>query len=336
MSTMKILVRLPNWVGDAVLALPALDSIRRAYPEAEIWAAGPAWIADLLPRRGAVAGVIPAATGRGAAALKASARELRSRKFDLGILFTNSFGSALELRLARIPERWGYARDGRGFLLTRRIPAPAAGSGLHQAVSYLNLLARLGLDAGRPEPRLEVEPEDAARADEMLRRAGRVPGRPFVVLGPGAAYGTAKRWPAARFIELGVRLQREADAEIVLVGTAGEESLSAGIAAGLVRPALDFTGRTTLRELAALLGRARLVVINDTGPMHIANALGVPVVAVFGPTDPAATGPLRTPAAVLKKDVACWPCLYRTCPYDHRCMIRIEAAEAFEAGRRFL
>jgi heptosyltransferase-2 len=336
MTSMKILVRLPNWVGDAVLALPALDSVRRSCPGAEVWAAGPAWVADLLPHRGSIAGVIPAAPGRGLAALKASARELRGRGFDRGILFTNSFGSALELRLAGIPERWGYVRDGRGFLLTRRVPAPASWSGLHQTAYYLNLLARLGLNPGPPEPRLEVEPEDAARADEMLRRAGRVPGRPLVILGPGAAFGPAKRWPASRFIELGARLQREADAEIVLVGAAGEESLSAGIAAGLARPALDFTGSTTLRELAALLGRARLVVVNDTGPMHIANALGVPVVAVFGPTNPAATGPLRPPAVVLKKDVACWPCLYRTCPYDHRCMTRIEAAEAFEAGRRFL
>ncbi len=336
MTSMKILVRLPNWVGDAVLALPALETVRRAYPDSELWVAGPAWIADLLPRRGFVAGVVPAPTGRGPAALRASARELRSRKFDRGILFTNSFGSALELRLAGIPDRWGYARDGRGFLLTRRVPAPASRSGLHQAAYYLNLLARLGLAPGPAEPRIVVEPGDASRADEMLSRAGRVPGRPLVVLGPGAAYGPAKRWPAARFAELGARLQRDADAEIVLVGAAGEEALSAEVTAGLARPALDFTGRTTLRELAALLGRARLVVVNDTGPMHIANALGVPVVAVFGPTDPAATGPLRPPAAILKKDVACWPCLYRVCPYDHRCMIRIEAAEAFEAGRRFL
>lgn len=336
MISMKILVRLPNWVGDAVLALPALNAVRRSYPDAELWASGPAWIADLLPRRGVVAGVIPASGGRGLAALRASARELRSRKFDLGLLFTNSFGSALEFRLAGIPERWGYARDGRGFLLTRRIAAPAAGSALHQAMYYMNLLARLGLETGRPEPRLEVETGDAERADEMLRRAGRIPGRPLVVLGPGAAYGPAKRWPVSRFAELGARFEREADAEIALVGAAGEESLAAEVAAGLARPALDFTGRTTLRELAALLGRARLVVVNDTGPMHIANALGVPVVAVFGPTDPAATGPLRPPFVVLKKDVACRPCLYRVCPYDHRCMIRIEAADAFEAGRGFL
>lgn len=336
MTTMRTLVRLPNWVGDAVLALPALDSIRRAWPGDELWAAGPAWVADLLPRRGLVAGVLPAAAGRGFAARKSSARALSDRKFDRAILFTNSFGSALELRLAGIPERWGYARDGRGLLLTRRVPAPPARSGLHQTEYYLRLLARLGLDPGPPEPRLDVDPEDAARVEERLRLAGRAPSRPLVILAPGAAYGPAKRWPAARFAELGARLQREADVELVLVGSAGEESLAAGIAAALPRPALDFTGRTTLRELAALLGRARLAVVNDTGSMHVANAVGVPLVALFGPTDPAATGPRRPPAVVLKKDVPCWPCFYRTCPYDHRCMTRIAAAEAFEAGRRFL
>jgi heptosyltransferase-2 len=166
--------------------------------------------------------------------------------------------------------------------------------------------------------------------------AGQEPTRPLVVLNPGAAFGPAKRWPAERFAGLARLLQARKNAEILLVGAAGEADIAASIASGLERKPLDFTGKTSLRQLMGLISLGRVFVSNDTGPMHIACALGIPVVAIFGPTDPKATGPSRHPSVVLKADVPCWPCTYRSCPYDHRCMNRIGPEEVFAAGQDFL
>jgi len=335
MTPMKLLVRMPNWVGDAVLALPVLDALRRSQPGAELWVAGRPWIQDLIRPDGAVRGVLGVPENGGLKTLRASAADLSRHAFDAALLLTNSFASALLVTLAKIPERWGYARDLRTLLLTRPVPLPSP-AGLHQADYYRHLLSSLEIEPGPREVRLDVSDEEARQAGQRLAGAGRPAGRPLVIFSPGASYGPAKRWPASRFAELGRLFESRTDAAIALVGAPGEEPLAAAIAAGLGRAPLDFTGRTTLRELMALAGQARVFVTNDTGPMHLANALGVAVVAVFGPTDPAATGPLSPPAAVLKKDVPCWPCLYRTCPYDHRCMQRIGAEDVFAAARPYL
>jgi heptosyltransferase-2 len=169
-----------------------------------------------------------------------------------------------------------------------------------------------------------------------MAEAGRDACRPLVVLNPGAAYGPAKRWPAERFAALAHLFQARKNAEILLVGAAGETDIAASIASGLERKPLDFTGKTSLRQLMGLISLGRVFVTNDTGPMHIAGALGVPVVAIFGPTDPKATGPSRKPSVVLKKDAPCWPCTYRFCPYDHRCMTGIGPEEVFSAAEGFL
>jgi heptosyltransferase-2 len=335
MTPMKLLVRMPNWVGDAVLALPVLDAVRRSRPDVELWAAGRPWVQDLVRPNGRVQGVLAVPENGGLKTLRAAAAGLRRYSFDAGLLLTNSFASALLFSLAKIPERWGYARDLRTLLLTRpvRLPAPA---GLHQVDYYRHLLSCLEIEPGPREVRLEVSDEEARRARQRLAKAGLTDGRPLVIFNPGASYGPAKRWPASRFAELGRLFETRTDAVIALVGAPGEESLAAEVAAGLGRAPLDFTGRTTLSELMAVAAQARVFVTNDTGPMHLANALGVAVVAVFGPTDPAATGPLSPPAVVLKKDAPCWPCLYRTCPYDHRCMLRVGAEEVFAAARPYL
>jgi heptosyltransferase-2 len=336
MTGMKLVVRMPNWVGDAVMALPVLGSLAASGPDIEVWAAGEPWVADLIPAGSGVRGTLTVPRTRGLRGFKAAAAALKPHRFDAGLLLTNSFGSALVLRLAGVPERWGYARDGRGLLLTRRVRVKEAIEPRHQRDYYLDLLAGLGFAAAFAGSGLKVTPEETAAAERMLDEAGRDRSKPLVILNPGAAYGPAKRWPADRFASLGRLFQSRAGADILLVGSAGERDIAGLVAEGLERPALNLAGRTSLRELVALIGLGRLFVTNDTGPMHIADALGTPILAVFGPTDPVATGPGRARAAILKKDVPCWPCLYRKCPYDHRCMTGIGPEEAFEAGRGLL
>ena len=333
---MKIALRMPNWLGDAVLALPALHSLRQAFPEAEIHAVTRGWGPDLLEGHPSLNGIIPLPEDRDLKALRTSGTGLKKLGFDRGILLTNSFSSAFLFFLAGIPERWGYARDGRGILLTRAVPFKGRDGNLHQTDFYLHLLRSLGIEPAGFGPGLVSSKEDAAWADTALENWGAASGRPLVILSPGAAYGPAKRWPADRFAGLARKLRDEAGAAVAVIGESGDAAAAALILEALDGRGLDLTGQTTLSRLIAVVRHARLVVTNDSGPLHIADAVGVPIVALFGPTNPAATGPRRGPAAVLKKEVPCWPCLYRACPYDHRCMTRIEVEDAFEACRQLI
>ncbi|MBM3298156.1 MAG: lipopolysaccharide heptosyltransferase II [Candidatus Aminicenantes bacterium] len=333
---MRILVRVPTWVGDCLLAQPALESLRRSRPGADIWLLGPAWVRDLFPPKKLAAGVIPLGETGSLRGLRRAARTLRAARFDAGLLLTNSFGSALLFALAGIPERWGYRRDGRGFLLTRGVRAETNGAPRHQLEYYLDLVRGLGMTPAPARVRLRLSARETRAAGAALEALGVDLSRPVVVLSPGASYGPAKRWPAERFAALGALFQKKNRAEIVITGSAGERELAGRVAALLPRRAAVLAGLTDLRRLLAVLSRASLVVSNDSGAMHLANALRVPVTAVFGPTDPAATRPYHQPSVVLKKDVACWPCLYRECPYDHRCLTSITPEEVYAAARMFL
>lgn len=334
---MKIVVRIPNWVGDAILARPALDSLRARYPEAEIVVAAGEWVRDLFGAEPGGFRVLTIDGGRNRRGLAAAAEALRAEAFDIGLLFTNSFGSALLFRKAGIPERWGYRRDGRGVLLTRGVkpPDPQA-EPRHHIHYYLDLVRSLGIPPVDPVLKLTPTPAERAEAKIRLRALGAEEGRPLVILNPGAAFGPTKRWPAERFTALAGLLRSAVGARIVLTGSAEEAPLTAEIAAGLEEPPIDLAGRTSLRGLLAIMAEASLFVTNDTGPMHMANALRVPVVAVFGPTEPRATAPFHPPSVVLKKDAFCGPCHYRTCPFDHRCMRTITAEEALAAGLTLL
>jgi heptosyltransferase-2 len=334
---MKIVVRVPNWIGDVIFALPALDSLRAAFPGAEIWLAGAPWAGDLLSGGAFDGRAIPFSGGGGIAGARAAARALAEHRFDLGLLLTNSIGSALVFALAKIPRRWGYERDGRSIFLTKGVKPVESEAAPHMVHFYLRLLEGLGLPTLPPEIRLSVLTKEREAARAALDAGGADPGRPLAVLNPGAAYGPAKRWPAGRFAELARLLQDRKGMDIAVTGAAGDAGLAAEIGAILARKPIDLTGRTTLRGLLGVLGRAALVVTNDTGPMHMANALRVPVVGVFGPTDPAATAPFHPPSAVVKQDgIVCWPCLYRACPYDHRCMTAVAAEDVFAAAGDFL
>jgi heptosyltransferase-2 len=332
MRTMKILIRVPNWIGDSVLAQPAIESIADSFPEAELWLSAAEWVKDLFSSDGKIAGVVPLLSANDIKTVRAAARKLRAQRFDIGILLTNSFGSALLFLLAGIPQRWGYAGDGRRLLLNRAVRSTDRNAPRHQVHYYLDLVTGLGLKARPPGLLLTVPEEEKERTRRFLEELGVDSRRPLVILSPGAGYGPAKRWPASRFAALASLFQERKDAAVLIIGSAAESDIAATISSSLKKKPFVLTGKTTLPQLKSLISLARLFVSNDSGPMHLANALRAPVVGIFGPTDPAVTGPFEQPAAVVKKDVPCWPCSYRKCPYDHRCMMRIDPEEVYRTG----
>jgi len=334
---MKIVVRIPNWIGDVIFALPALESLKANYPRGEVWIAAHPWVKDLFLGTPYAGRVIAVADGHGPGALRAAAKNLQSHRFDIGLLLTNSLSSALLFSLARIPERWGYRRGGRGLFLTKRVLPGNPGHVRHMVLHYLQLLEGLGLRILPPEIRMSVSEEEKEAARNSVRAFGLDPGKQFALIAPGAAYGQAKRWPATKFAALAGRLREQKKLEVLVVGGAGDAPLAEEIASALDPPPPSLAGKTSLRQMLALISEAAVFISNDTGPVHMANALRVPVVAVFGPTDPRVTAPFHEPATVVKRDdIPCWPCSYRACPYDHRCLVQISAEEVFSAAAAYL
>ncbi len=335
-ENMKIVVRAPNWIGDAILSLPALESLRKNFPQAQIWIAAREWVKDLFTSYPFIKGVIPLSNLDSLKGVRSAAKNLKESNFDTGILLTNSFSSAFLFYLAKIPERWGYTRDGRGILLTRSVTPKGREELSHQLNYYLELISGLGLKAYPSEIYLPLPQEEKTSAKEMLLSLNIDLKRPLVVLNPGASYGPAKRWPASRFAEVARLFQQRKNAEILIIGSSDESELAESIVSSMTKKPLSLAGKTNLRLLAGLISHAAVFVTNDSGPMHLANALKTPVTAIFGPTDPRLTGPFQEPAMVIKKDVLCWPCSYRECPFDHGCMMKIEPEEVFNASQKFL
>jgi lipopolysaccharide heptosyltransferase II len=334
---MKIVVRTPNWIGDVLFSLPAVESLRANFPDAEVHLAGPEWLRDLLAGTPWAGGILPLPPSGGHRSRKAAVDRFRSQHFDAGLLLTNSWASAWLLAAAKIPERWGYARDARGTLLTKRVRPPKTAPAPHMVYYYLHLLEGLGLRTLPPEIKLAVGDGERAAARRKLASRGVDPNKKISLLAPGAAYGPAKRWPGPKFAELARLLHDFASAEVVIVGTADDGAFLKDVPGSASDAAVSLAGDTTLRELLAVMSLASVVISNDSGPMHMANALRVPVVGIFGPTDPRVTAPFHPPSTVVKKDgIACWPCLYRTCPVDHRCMTGIAASDVFDAAAPFL
>jgi heptosyltransferase-2 len=334
----RILVRQVNWVGDAVLTLPALEALDRRFPQAEISLLAKSWVGGLFAGHPAVDRIIEYRAGdahRGLTGRWRLARQLSDERFDLAVLFPNSLEAALIPWLAGIPRRMGFPTDGRGRLLTHPLPRESVPEGRHQVERYLAIVRALG-GTGAPPPRLAVTTEARQRAGRLLQDHGIGPADLTVALAPGSVYGGAKRWPAERFAVVGDALVESRGAQILLVGSEKERPALERVAAGMRRPAVNLAGRTDLSGLVGLLERARLLLGNDSGAMHIAAALGTPVLAIFGPTDAEATGPLGTRTRIVREPVACSPCLLRECPIDHRCMTRVTADRVLRAALDFL
>jgi heptosyltransferase II len=343
--TERIAVVAPNWLGDAVMALPAIDAVRRHRPGAVLVAAARASIAPLFRMvRGVDETVVCEAGGgwRGVAGWARDAKALEASRADVAILLPNSFRSAWTARRAGVPERWGFAADLRGRLLTRRVPRPRGP--LHQSGYYNALVAGLGMAVAGATARIDVPDEQARRAADLLAARGAAEGAVVVGMAPGAAYGRAKQWPPERFARLSRLLAERHGAVTVLVGSRADRQAGIEIerAVGASPGPINLIGQTDLPLLAGVMSRCRSFVSNDSGAMHLAAAAGVSVTAVFGSTDERGTAPLPcdSPSApaheILTCQVWCRPCMLRECPIDHRCMTGIEAERVAEAVGRQL
>jgi heptosyltransferase-2 len=324
-SPERIVVRAPNWVGDAVLSLGAVRDVRRNFPAARLEVLARPWVAPLYETVSEVDAV------RMSQGFQADRRDLRGR-FDTAVLLPNSFASALAVYAAGLPERWGYATDGRGPLLTRKARVPAQVRGRSQVYYYRAMLAGIGLTvSASPDVRLRAPEAWAERGARLLGESG-----PWIGLNPGAFFGSAKRWVPTRYAVAGERLARLTGARIAVLGGVLERPLGEVIAAAMRVPARVLCGETTLGELVGVLSHLRLLLTNDSGPMHLAAALGVPVIAVFGPTDWRETAPVGPRQRLVREPVHCSPCLLRECPIDHRCMRRIGVERVVSEARALL
>lgn len=339
---MKLLIRATNWLGDAVMSIPAIREIRRVFSGWEVVILAQPWVAELYTRENFCGRIlIYEHKGRhaGWAGKRRLAVELRREGFDCAILLQNAFDAALIAWAARIPRRIGYARDARRLLLTQTAAPPRKGeTPAHQRFYYLELLRRSGLIGELPECadiRLNGAGEAAQSGLEWRQERG-FGTAPWIGVSPGAAYGGAKRWLPERFAEAAAELAAELDAEVALFGSPAERELCESIRKMTGSKAHNLAGKTSLSEFINLAASCTLYLTNDSGPMHVAAALGVPTVAVFGATDHEATGPSAGWARVVREPVDCSPCLLRECPIDHRCMTRVEASRVAAEARNLL
>ncbi len=328
----------PNWLGDAVLALPAMVAVRRQFPDAHLAVAARAGVAQIFREP---TDVRPDAIVELSSRSRENVAALEGGGFDLGVLFPNSFRSAWTLLAARVPARWGYATSMRGWLLTRRSRSARVRGVQHHADYFRRLVRGLGIECGDAPPRLDVSRQSLERAGTLLAGRGVVDGT-LIGFAPGAAYGEAKQWLPERVADVAARLVRERQATCVLLGAPHDREAARAIESWLRAHApdaaarvIDLVGRTGLGTLAGIAARCRVFVSNDSGAMHLAAALGRPVVAVFGPTDERATRPVGAHEVVAAR-VFCRPCLLRDCPIDHRCMKRISSEQVFAAVCRQL
>ena len=327
MTGLSRFVVAPNWLGDSVMAIPFVRALRRAHPGDPLFVAarrGPAAIfraegsAEVLEIRGRLFG---------------DARTLRRHRFDEAWLLPNSFRSGLLAFLSRASTRIGYDTDGRGRLLTHAVAPPPATR--HQLRDYDRLLESRGVDPDLDPPRLPVPEEAQQRADGALARAGLTVADPFVLLAPGAAFAWTKRWPPESFGRLAAALRRSGLPCAIAIGP-GEADLARQVSNAAEAPLPILGEDLDPVELAAALSRARVVVSNDSGPMHLAAAVGTPVVALFGPTDPGRTAPAGAPFKILDRYVFCSPCFLKECPYGHECMREITPDDVLRAVKELI
>jgi heptosyltransferase-2 len=355
-SVRSLLVRGTNWVGDAILSLPALKRVRREFPDATITLLVRPWVAGIYEGCAAVNEVWlfdQCGLHRGWQGRLRLVRELRQRRFDAALLFQNAFEAALLVRLAGIPVRAGYDRDGRGWLLSHKIAIDPRASKLHQTYYYLDLVDQLlgsprtiqGLEPmwmsefppeSMPDITLGMSSARKESARLRLQAQGVDFTRTMVGVNPGAFYGSAKRWPVARYAAVLDRLIDERQVSVAIFGSPNEVKIAESIRAAMRRQPAILSGRTELSELIAMIACCDLFLTNDSGPMHLAAALRVPTLAIFGSTDEVATGPMSPAAVVLNKRVECSPCLLRECPIDHRCMTRLSSEEVVQQALRMI
>jgi heptosyltransferase-2 len=317
----RVLVRCPNWLGDTVMAVPTLRALRGAVPEAEIWCHGP-WVETVLDGEPAVDRRLPWRGGWRAAL------GLRAARIDVAVILPNSLGTALEACAAGARWRVGQGGDGRSLLLTHVVPPSSAI--MHQVDAYLRLLGPLGIEARGRAPSLAVLPARREEARRLRDSLGLAPGAPSVAIQLGAAFGPSKLWPAAHLAELAARLTARR-VPAVFLGSPDAVTLLRGVEAALGTAAIHLVGRDHPALLPALLAEFSVLVAPDSGPAHVGAAVGIPVVTLFGPTDPRRTAPVGDRQAALWQKPPCAPCFRPRCPIDHRCMTALPVDAVVQA-----
>lgn len=351
-----LLVRGTNWVGDSVLTLPALKQIRLVFPRARITLLVLPWVSGVYEECAAVDEVLVydrQGVHRGIWGKLKLIQALRERQFDAAVLFQNAFEAAALVALAGIPIRAGYDCDARGWLLSHKVKVDPQVGQIHQTYYYLDLVdqllgrSRIAMTTARQEPSrlaaadmpdvtLQVGSQRKQQARATLQAQGVDFSRHVVGVNPGAHYGSAKRWLSERYASLLDRLAEEMAASVVVFGASAELAIAESIRDAMRYRPIILSGKTGLSELIAMISCCDLFITNDSGPMHLAAALRVPMVAIFGSTDEIATGPMSPAAVVVNKRVECSPCLLRECPIDHRCMTRISAEDVYEQAVRLI
>ena len=335
------MIRATNWLGDAVMSLPAIRAAREFLPQAHIAVVARPWVADLYARESAIDEVIPYTAQKGWREKIEFGRGLSARAFDAALLLQNAFDAALMAWLARIPARIGYNRDGRGWLLSEALAVPEPGeTPRHECYYYLELLRRAGwLERFPAAAPIRFEGLDAAREAGAVQLRELKIAMPPIGVSPGAAYGGAKQWLPERFAEAAAGIARQNGCGVLIFGSQSERALADSVASAVCKAGIEarnLAGETSLRQFLDLAAACRLFLTNDSGAMHLASALAVPTIAVFGATDDTTTGPRGPFARVVREHAECAPCLLRECPIDHRCMTRVSSQRVTNEGLKLL
>jgi heptosyltransferase II len=330
----RIVVRGTNWVGDAVMTVPALRELRRLFPRAHITLATRSWAEGLFADVDFIDD-IQVHEGAGLRSVLHQVRAWQKHQFDLAVLFPNSLEAALVAAISRVPVRTGYATEGRQRLLTHPLKLPEWRSSRHEIFYYLNIVEQLPISvrnshSSQPDGSLVVSETRKTEARALLTSHGVNEDRKLVALCPGSINSRAKRWPAERYAVLADRLISEMEAEVLLIGSEEETEVSLEVSRAMRRQPTVLTGKTNLVQLVGVLSLVDLLVTNDTGPAHIASALNRPTLVIFGPTNPLTTRPYSESGEIMRVPPECAPCMLRDCPIDHRCMTAITPDDVFQ------
>lgn len=327
---MKIVVRGTNWVGDAVMQIPALRRLRSVFPKAKITLCTRKWAKGIFQDVDFIDDFLLIEEKEN---VFQQAKKWQKEKFDLAILFTNSFKTALVSKLGKAKKRFGYANEGRSFLLTNSIEKPAWKNEKHEIYYYLNLVAEVEKECygkvSETEPHFDLDVSENRKdeARKILSKNGVDISKKIIAFCPGSTNSRAKRWQSESYAKLNNLLQNEFGANVILIGDKSELDVSLEVVEKSTYKPIVLTGKTSLAEAASVLSICDLLVSNDTGPAHISAAVGTKTIVIFGPTNPKTTFPIG--AEIIRKEVECSPCMLRDCPIDHRCMTLITAREVF-------
>jgi heptosyltransferase-2 len=336
----RLLIRSTNWIGDAVMTTPAVRAIRKNFPDAEISILTKPWVAPVFEASPYIDNILiydDAKKHKGFPGKLRLAKELKKYDFDAAILLQNAIEAAIITFFARIPYRIGYSRDARGFLLTHSVPCTNQIRKIHQTGYYLNILEKLGLKTDGTSLNLFVDKKDKKNAEQILERNGISKKNLLVGINPSATFGPAKQWFPERYAALSDKIQKVFGAGIIIFGGPGDAELGNRISENMQYPCVNLCGKTTLNEAIALINMCNLFITNDSGLMHVAAALDIPLIAIFGSTNPVTTGPKGSNSRIVRVPVECSPCLKPQCPKGHlKCMNNIDDDMVFNAVKEVL